>query len=306
MPKALPAKMMRTASPAFMQNLRDVVEMTPLLVVLLGLFGGALVLGLLQSFGYAPWFGINEFPTTRYFERLWLSSDFWFSLGLTLYYAFAATLIGLVISVPLSIALSKRFKASRLFSALIRLPLMVPYTVGIALALVMLGNGGLLSRMSAGLGLIDDPSQFVQILKTHGGCGIILVYVWKQVPFMTLNLSAVLARTGDDTVEAAMVLGASSRQIFWRVTLPQIMPGIVSASLICFAFNIGAFEAPLILGGGYPDTLPVLAWRYFQDANYAFQLQGMAVVVSLALVSGLFLAAYLQGYRRFERARGRV
>ncbi len=77
-------------------------------------------------------------------------------------------------------------------------------------------------------------------------------------------------------------------------------------SLICFAFNIGAFEAPLILGGGYPDTLPVLAWRYFQDSNYAFQLQGMAVVVSLALVSGLFLAAYLQGYRRYERARGRV
>ncbi len=46
--------MKRTASPAFMQNLRDVLEMTPLLVVLLGLFGGALVLGLLQSFGYAP------------------------------------------------------------------------------------------------------------------------------------------------------------------------------------------------------------------------------------------------------------
>ncbi|WNZ53905.1 ABC transporter permease subunit (plasmid) [Microbulbifer sp. MKSA007] len=306
MPKALSAHSNTSASPAFMQNLRDIAEITPLLMVLLGLFGGAVVLGVLQSFGYAPWFGINEFPTTEYYERLWLSSDFWVSLGLTLYYGFAATLIGLVLSVPLSIALSKKFKASRLFGALIRLPLMVPYTVGIALALVMLGNGGLLSRISAGLGLIDDPSQFVQILKTHWGCGIIAVYVWKQVPFMTLTLSAVLARKGEDTIEAAMVLGASSRQIFWRVTLPQIMPGIVSASLICFAFNIGAFEAPFILGGGYPDTLPVLAWRYFQDANYAFQLQGMAVVVSLALASGVFLGAYLLGYRRWERARGRV
>ncbi len=306
MPKALSAHSNISASPAFMQNLRDIAEITPLLVVLLGLFGGAVVLGVLQSFGYAPWFGINEFPTTQYFERLWFSSDFWVSLGLTLYYGFAATLIGLVISIPLSIALSKKFKSSRLFGALTRLPLMVPYTVGIALALVMLGNGGLFSRISAGLGLIDDPSQFVQILKSHWGYGIIAVYVWKQVPFMTLTLSAVLARKGEDTVEAAMVLGASSRQIFCRVTLPQIMPGIVSASLICFAFNIGAFEAPLILGGGYPDTLPVLAWRYFQDANYAFQLQGMAVVVSLALVSGVFLGAYLLGYRRWERARGRV
>ena len=56
--------------------------------------------------------------------------------------------------------------------------------------------------------------------------------------------------------------------------------------LICFAFNVGAFEAPFILGGGYPDTLPVVAWRYFNDANYAFQLQGMATVVSIGIVSG--------------------
>lgn len=306
MPEARPANTQTPAMYNRMQTLRDIAEITPLLVVLVGLFGGAVLLGVLQSFGYAPWFGINDFPTTLYFERLWFSPPFWVSLAYTLYYGFAATLIGLIISVPLSIALSKQFKGSRIFAALIRLPLMVPYTVGIALALVMLGNGGLLSRFSAAVGLIDDPAQFARILKSHWGWGIIAVYVWKQVPFMTLTLAAVLARKGEDTVEAAMVLGATAQQIFWRVTLPQIMPGIISASLICFAFNIGAFEAPLILGGGYPDTLPVLVWRYFQDANYAFQLQGMAVVVSLALVSGIFLAAYLLGYRRYERARGRV
>lgn len=281
-------------------------ELLPLLVILLGLFGGALLLGVMQSFGYAPWFGINEFPTLRYYERLWTAADFWLSLGYTLYYGFAATLLGVLISVPLSLALSKTFAGARLFATLTRLPLMVPYSVGIALALIMLGNGGLLSRLSEALGWIDDPSQFPRILKTHGGWGVIAVYVWKQVPFMTLSISAVLARTGYAAREAALVLGANSRQVFWRVTLPQIIPGIVSASLICLAFNIGAFEAPFILGGGYPDTLPVLAWRYFQDANYAFQLQGMAVVVSLALVCGLILLAYLMVYRRYERARGRV
>ncbi|KZL15428.1 Putrescine transport system permease protein PotH [Pseudovibrio axinellae] len=306
MPKPYKAHTAITGPLARRQTLRDLAQVLPLFVVLFFLFGGAVVLAVLQSFGYAPWFGINEFPSTHYYERLWLSADFWLSLGYTLYYAIAATLIGLVISIPLSIALCARFKASRIFSALIRLPLMVPYSVGIALALVMLGNGGLLSRFSAFIGWIDDPAQFPLILRTHWGWGIIAVYVWKQVPFMTLALAAVLVRKGDDTHEAALVLGATSSQIFWRVTLPQIMPGIVSASLICFAFNIGAFEAPFILGGGYPDTLPVLAWRYFQDANYAFQLQGMAVVVSLALVSGLILSLYLLAYRRYERARGRV
>ena len=103
-----------------------------------------------------------------------------------------------------------------------------------------------------------------------------------------------------------MLLGARPATIFLRVTLPQILPGIVSATLICFSFNIGAFEAPYILGGGFPDTLPVVAWRYFNDANYSLQLQGMATVVSIGLVSGVILAFYLWFYRVFERRRGRV
>ena len=183
---------------------------------------------------------------------------------------------------------------------------MVPYSVGIALAVLMLGNGGMLSRMAAGLGLISDPSEFPKILQTHWGWGIIAVNVWKQAPFMTLAISAVLMGIGRDTQEAAAVLGARPGAIFFQVTLPQILPGIVSATLICFAFNMGAFEAPFILGGGFPDTLPVVAWRYFSDADYGFQRQGMAVIMSIAVLSGLILLAYLWLYRRYERSWGRA
>ncbi|MDD7909856.1 sugar ABC transporter permease [Pseudovibrio exalbescens] len=287
-------------------SLREKLQLAPLLLVMLGLFGGALVLGLLQSFGFAPWFGINEFPNPDYFVALWSSPDFWLSLGLTLYYGVVSTLLGLIISVPLALAFERRFCGSKVLLAVSRLPLMVPYSVGIALALIMLGNGGIISRLAASLGLISDPGAFPAILHSHWGWGIIAVYVWKQVPFMTMAILAVLLGLGQGTREAAMVLGARTHQVFWRVTLPQLMPGIVSASLICFAFNVGAFEAPFILGGGYPETLPVLAWRYFNDANYVYQLQGMAVIVSLTLVSGVILAGYLFAYRRFERKRGRL
>jgi putative spermidine/putrescine transport system permease protein len=155
------------------------------------------------------------------------------------------------------------------------------------------------------LGLIDDPQQFPQLLMTHYGWGVIAVYVWKQMPFITLAMYAVLLGVGRETEEAAAILGANTRQIFFRVTLPQILPGIISSTLICFAFNLGAFEAPFILGGGFPDTLPVVAWRFFNDADYRFQLQGMATVVSIGIVSGLILFTYLAFYRRYERRRGR-
>lgn len=299
---AIPSK--RTGSARRARILR-MLQLVPVLFVLAVLFGGALVLAVLQSLGFAPWFGVNTFPDFSYFGALWGSRTFWVSLGLTLYYATASTLIALILGTLLALSLRKAFRGRALFGYLYKLPLMIPYTVGIALAVIMLSNGGILSRLAAALGMIDDPGQFPQILNTHYGWGIIAVYVWKQLPFMALAIYAVLLGIGRDTEEAAAILGAGRRTIFFRVTLPQVLPGIVSATLICFAFNVGAFEAPFILGGGFPDTLPVVAWRYFNDADYTLQLQGMATVVSIGIVSGVILFAYLWTYRRFERRMGR-
>lgn len=284
----------------------EVLGLLPVLSVLGLLFGGALVLAVLQSLGFAPWFGVNTFPDPSAFAALWGSRTFWVSLGLTLYYATVSTALALVLGTALALALRKAFPGRGLFGYLYKLPLMIPYTVGIALAVLMLSNGGVLSRLAAFAGLIDDPGQFPRLLQTHYGWGIIAVYVWKQTPFIALSVYAVLLGVGRETEDAAAVLGARRGTIFRRVTLPQILPGIVSAALICFAFNVGAFEAPLILGGGFPDTLPVVAWRYFNDADYSLQVQGMATVVSIALVAGAILFAWLAAYRRFERRIGRV
>lgn len=281
------------------------LQLLPVMSVLTVLFGGALVLGVAQSLGFAPWFGVNTFPDFAYFGALWGDSFFWRSLGLTLYYAIAATFISLVLGILLALALVRSFPSKTLYKYLYKLPLMIPYTVGIALAVIMLGNGGMLSRLMAFAGFIDDPAQFPQILKTHMGWGVIAVYVWKQTPFVALTIYAVLLGVGRETEEAAAILGANKRQIFFQVTLPQILPGIISSTLIIFAFNIGAFEAPFILGGGFPDTLPVVAWRYFNDADYTLQLQGMATVVSIALVAGVILYSHLAIYRRYERRIGR-
>lgn len=281
------------------------LQLMPVLSVLTILFGGALVLAVMQSLGYAPWFGVNTFPDLTYFRALWGDGSFWQSLWLTLYYAFVSTGIALVMGTMLALALVRLFPGKKFYKYLYKLPLMIPYTVGIALAVIMLGNGGMISRIFAFVGLIGDPSEFPQILKTHYGWGIIAVYVWKQTPFVTLTLYAVLLGVGRETEEAAAILGANKRQIFFQVTLPQILPGIVSSTLIIFAFNIGAFEAPFILGGGFPDTLPVVAWRYFNDADYTLQLQGMATVVSIAIIASVILYSYLAFYRRYERRIGR-
>lgn len=282
------------------------LQLLPVLCVLVFLFAGALFIALLQSLGFAPWLGINEFPDMRYFKALLTDHAFWHALALTLYYACVATIIALLLGVALAMALIKIFPGKALYKYIYKLPLMIPYSVGIALAIIMLGNGGILSRFAEFFGLISDPSEFPLILKTHYGWGIIAVYVWKQTPFVTLTIYAVLLGIGRQTQEAAAVLGASQWQIFIHVTLPQIAPGIMSSTLIIFAFNIGAFEAPFLLGGGFPDTLPVMAWRYFNDADYTLQLRGMAVIVCLTVICAIVLYSYIALYRHYERRIGRL
>ena len=277
----------------------------PATVVLVGLFLGSLIVAFLQSLGYAPIYGVNEFPTLHYYGELFTLPSFWRSVFYTFYYALVPTIVGAILSIYLALILRKSFFGKKLFSYLYKLPLMIPYLVGVSLTMILFANGGLIARFLYSIGLIESTQQFPQVLNSQGGWGIMLVYLWKQIPFSTLIIHSVLVGLGTESEEAAVTLGANPRQTFWHVTLPQLMPGIVSSTVIVFAFNFSSFEVPFILGEGFPSTLTVEAWRAFDNADYTRRLQAMAIVIFISLVSSLILIIYLSFYRRFERLTGR-
>lgn len=289
----------------FMRRAYVPLMLAPVVLALVVLFGGALVMGILQSLGYAPLYGVNTFPTFAYYRDLFSTSGFWMSVFYTFYYATVPTVVGLALSVLLALALRNRFRGKGTFQYVYKLPLMIPYLVGVALVILVFSNGGIAARVLYALGMIHSTGQFPRILNTHAGWGVMIVYLWKQIPFMTLIIYSVLLGLGRESEEAAQTLGASPWKTFWNVTLPQIMPGIVSASVIVFAFNFGSFEVPFVLGAGFPNTLPVEAWRAFSDADYTQRLSGMAITIFIAAVSGVLLFLYLTLYRWFERRRGR-
>lgn len=280
--------------------------LAPVVIVLVTLFLGALGTALIQSLGYAPIYRIDEFPTFRWYRELFTQPGFWRSVLYTFYYAVVPTIVGLGMSVYLALTLRKRFAGKTLFQYVYKLPLMIPYLVGVALTILLFANGGIIARALYGLGIIESTGEFPRMLYTHGGWGIMLVYLWKQIPFMTLLIFSVLLGLGEESEEAAATLGANGWQTFWHVTLPQIMPGIISGTVIVFAFNFGSFEVPFILGGGFPNTLPVEAWRAFDNPDYSNRPRAMAIVMVIAAISGAILYGYLAAYRRFERRRGRV
>lgn len=282
------------------ERLRTALMLAPALSVLVVFYGGALLTVFLQSLGYAPLYGINDFPTLTHYRTLFTTQGFWGSLGLTFFYAFVPTILGVIVSVVLALLLERTFSRLRWLRYLYSLPLFVPYLVGVALVTLLWANGGLLARAAYALNWIESTRDFPRVLYSRAGWGVMLVYLWKQVPFMTLVLTALLAGQSREYEDAAATLGAGRWRRFWHVTLPQLTPGIVSVSLIVFAFNAGSFEVPFLLAGGFPNTLPVEAWRAFNDADYNQRLLAMAMLSVVGVGSSVLLFIYLRIFRRLR------
>jgi putative spermidine/putrescine transport system permease protein len=148
------------------------------------------------------------------------------------------------------------------------------------------------------MGLITRPSDFPALVFDPYAIGIILQYVWKEVPFIGVIVLANMQSIGQDYEAVARSLGASRVQAFRHVLLPLIFPGVLSASVMVFAFTFGAYEIPAVLGANYPATLPVLAYRSYTDVDLAARPAAMAMAVVIAVLSAVMTVLYMRATRR--------
>lgn len=265
--------------------------LAPALLLIGLLFTGGIVAALVQSLGYMPAIGRTEVSLAAYREVLG-DRDFLDSLLLTLYVAGASTVISTFLAVLAALML--RRSSGRVSAVVFQLPITIPHlvaAVGIALVLSQTGLG---SRLAAALGLIGEPREFPALLYDKYSIGIILTYVWKEMPFVALVVLASLRGVAGELEEVARTLGASAWQRFWYVVFPVISPGVVAASLIVFAFTFGAFEVPFLLGKTYPTILPVMAYNEYRDIDLAARPVAMAINILIAVITAAIAAVYLR------------
>ncbi len=279
-------------------RLKIALLLTPALLVIGTLFAGGLFTAVVQSLGYMPAIGQTDLGLDAYREVL-TGEDFLDSLALTVYVAGASTGIATVLAVLAALAL--RRSSGRVSSVVFQLPITIPHLVAaIGIALVV-SQTGLGARLAAALGLIGEPKDFPALLYDEYSVGIILTYVWKEVPFIALVVLASLRGVAADLEDVARTLGASAWQRFWFVVFPVISPAVVAASLIVFAFTFGAFEVPYLLGKTYPTILPVMAYNEYRDIDLTARPVAMAINVLITLITAAFAAAYLRLARDLGR-----
>ena len=265
------------------------------------LFAGGLGVAFVQSLGYMPTIGLTE-PGLDAYRQVLADEDFLDSLTLTLYVSGVSTGVSTVLAVLAALAL--RRSSGRVSAMVFQLPITIPHlvaAVGIALVVAQTGLG---ARLAAAFGLIGEPGDFPALLYDKHSVGIILTYVWKEVPFIALVVLAALRGVASELEEVARTLGAGAWQRFWYVVFPVISPSVVAASLLVFAFTFGAFEVPYLLGRSYPTMLPVMAYEEYREIELSARPAAMAINVLIALITGTVAALYLRLARDLGGRRG--
>ncbi len=285
-----------------MRRLTVAFMLFPALVVISVLFAGGLVLGLSQSLGYLPLIGRYRVSLEAYL-RLLASPGFLQSLLLTFFVAAGATALAVVLGVATALILRRRFRGARVLTVIYQLPLTVPHLVAAAGVLLLVSQSGLAARLAYHAGLIADSASFPVLVFDPLNLGVIMVYVWKEVPFIGLIALAVLQSLGEDYEQQARTLGATRGQSFRHVLLPLILPGILPGSIIIFAYVFGSFEVPYLLGRTFPAMLSVLSYRYYVDVDLDARPQAMAMSVLIAAVVLVLVILYHRAAGRFAGGR---
>ena len=200
--------------------------------------------------------------------------------------ALLVTIICVLIGVPEAYVLSRLSKKWRSIFLLVVLgPLLISVVVRTLGWALFFGGNGILSMTAQALGFGDAP---VSLMFTFTGMTIALVHV--LVPFMVISVWASLQKVDPQSEDAGLSLGASKFTVLHRITLPQIMPGILSGSIIVFALTASAFATPAIIGGRRMKVVATAAYdEYLSTLNWPL---GATLAILLLLANIIIIVSY--------------
>ena len=210
---------------------------------------------------------------------------------LTFGLAFAATVLSVILSVPVALALRRKLLGHRAFRVVVLVPLVVPGLIGALGLLIFWGPRGWFNLLLTQV-LFVGP-----LVVTYTLPGLILFYVWLYFPYTCVTTLAALESLDPAIEEAGEVAGASRWQLLRHVLLPLATPGILAGSVLTFMAAFGAFSVPLVAGGNY-RPLAVEIYKQISVPIPPHWSGASAIAVVMGVLQVGFLALYMRAVRR--------
>lgn len=146
-----------------------------------------------------------------------------------------------------------------------RWPLFIPFVVAAQCMRTFLAKNGIMNNSLVTLGILT-PEQTVGFLDWRG---IVITFVWKQLPFVALLVAGAMAALDRTTIEAARNLGAGRLRILIEIVVPQVMPTLMVGLILSFVTMMSVLSVPIMVSGESPTMITVdMAFRINNYGDY--------------------------------------
>ena len=207
------------------------------------------------------------------------TTDLLFTLAIVL---LSTVLIGLLsIAIAGYLTLGENPRAVALLRWLYRWPLFIPFVVAGQVMRTFLAKNGMLNHVLIGSGLVE-PLSAQSMLDWRG---IVVAFVWKQAPFVTLLLAGAMASLESQHIEAARNLGARRLRVLFDIVLPQVRGTMLVGLVLSFVTMLSVLSVPLMINPNSPTMVTVdVAYRINTFADYP--VANALCLLSLLLAAG--------------------
>jgi putative spermidine/putrescine transport system permease protein len=207
------------------------------------------------------------------------TTDLLFTLAIVLV---STILIGLVaIAIAGYLTLGENPRTVAILRWLYRWPLFIPFVVAGQVMRTFLAKNGMLNHVLIGTGLIE-PLSAQSLLDWRG---IVVAFVWKQAPFVTLLLAGAMASIETQHIEAARNLGARRLRVLIDIILPQVRGTLLVGLVLSFVTMLSVLSVPLMINPNSPTMMTVdVAYRINTFGDYA--VANALCLLSLILAAG--------------------
>ncbi|GAB5373616.1 MAG: sugar ABC transporter permease [Acuticoccus sp.] len=254
----------------------------------------------LYPFFYNVWLSFHEFVPRRRgieyvgwenWQKLFEDPRMWGSLWVTLTYTGVCLAIQVVLGMLIALLLDSDDRSFGLLRALLTLTLVIPPAItGMMFLLMEDAQFGLIPYVFKGLGIMDQTGAILSE-PSLALPGVMIADIWQWTPFMVLIFVAGLRALPRDPFESAMIDGANSFQMFWRLTLPMMSKVIAIAVLIRGIDLFRTFDYVYVMTSGGPGTATYTLSLYAWQQTFSFIHWGYGATISLFALFIIVVAA---------------
>ncbi len=278
--------------------------LAPILILYVVLIGGGLIETVKESMGYIPVLGLNTFNLDSY-KEIFTGNHFIRDMIYSIYLAGAATILSTFLGIIIAyyFVISKNSFIKGIVKKTLQVGLIIPYLYVVFLAIFILSQTGFVSRLMYNIGVLKDLKSFPELVFDRRGVGIIWVYVFKGTPFIALFVLSVMSKISSTYEDVAKSLSASGLTILRKIYIPLSSGAIIWSSCIVFAYALGSFEVPYLLGSISPVPLSSRLYSLFINPDLSDIPKGMALNIIIIVLGGTIVGVYAMMLRFLLKGR---